>query len=243
MIKKTNPEDLLAQGIHLGHKSAKVHPRAKQYIYKIERGVAIIDLFKTATYLDKAKEFVFDLGKQNKSLLVLTTKNQVKNLVKELCQNQIKNDENGHILYITNKWVGGFLTNFEEVSKNIKKANQLKKEKKEGAWDTFPKHERVKFEKKLRRILSIYQGVEKIEKLPDALFIIDVKRENNAVLEAQQKNIPIVAIADTDANPDPITYPIPANDDAVTSVKYITEQILDAYNKGRKAAEKSKIKG
>jgi len=227
MIKKSNPEELFAHGLHLGHQVAKVNPRAKKYIYKIEKGVSIIDLFKTAECLDKAKEFIFNLGKEKKSLLVLANKNQIRNLIKELCQNN-------SILYITNKWVGGFLTNFEEVSKNIKKLKQMKKEKEEAAWDTFPKHEKTKLEKKLRQISSIYQGVEKLEKLPDALFIIDVKRENNAVLEARKKNVPIVAVADTNSNPDLVAYPIPANDDSLTSIKYIMEQIIEAYNQGRK---------
>lgn len=226
-MKKSNPEELFAQSVHLGHQSAKVHPRAKKYIYKIESGVSIIDLFKTAACLDKAKQFIFDLGKEKKSLLVLATKNQAKNLAKELCQSN-------SILYMTNKWVGGFVTNFEEVSKNIKKMIQMKKEKEEGGWDAFPKHERVKLEKKLRQISSIYQGVEKIDKLPDAFFIIDIKRENNALLEARQKKIPIISIVDTNCNPDLVTYPIPANDDAISSIKYISEQIVEAYNEGRK---------
>lgn len=231
-MKKSNPEELFAQGVHLGHQATKIHPRAKKYIYKIEKGVSIIDLFKTAECLDKAKEFVFNLGKEKKTLLILATKNQAKNIVKKLCQ---KNS----ILYITNKWVGGFLTNFEEVFKNIKKLNQMKKEKEEKAWDIFPKHERIKLEKKLRQIWSIYEGVGSISQLPDALFVVDVKKENNAVTEANQKNIPIIAMVDTNSNPDLVTYPIPANDDALSSIKYITEQIVETYNEGRNKQVKS----
>lgn len=228
MLKKSNPEELFNKGLHLGHRAAKVNPRAKKFIYKIENGVSIIDLFKTAECLDKARQFVFNLGKEKKSLLILATKNQAKNLVKELSQNN-------SILFMVNKWVGGFFTNFEEVSRNIKKIQQMKKEKNEKAWDAFPKHERMQLEKKLRQILATYEGVQTVEKLPDAFFIIDIKRENNAVSEARQKNIPTIAIVDTNCDPDLVTYPIPANDDAISSIKYITEQIFEAYNEGRKA--------
>jgi len=226
-MKKSNPEELFAQGAHLGHLSAKIHPRAKKYVYKIEKGTAIIDLFKTAACLDKAKDFVFNLGKESKTLLVFATKSQAKDTLRELCRLS-------DIFYMTKKWVGGFLTNFEKVSQNIKKLSQMKKEQNEGFWNNLPKHERLRLEKKLRQISSIYEGVEKMEKLPDALFIIDIRREKNAVLEARQREIPVVAVVDTNCNPDLVNYPIPANDDAVSSIKYIAEQIIGAYNEGRK---------
>lgn len=231
-MKKSNPEELLQAGLHFGHKKQRLHPHAKKYIYKIEKGVAIIDLFKTAEELDKARQFVFDLGKEGKSLLVVATKKQAKPIVSEICRTR-------HIFYMTNKWTGGFLTNFEEISKNIKKLQDLKKEKDEGGWNKFPKHEQVKLEKKLARIANIYEGATELKHLPDALFIVDSKTEATAVAEAKRKNIPTIAIVDTNADPYLINYPIPANDDAESSIKYITEQIVETYNEGKQKASKS----
>lgn len=226
-MQKTNPEELVNLGLHFGHKAQRLHPRFKKYIYQTEKDVSIIDLFKTAEELDKAKQFVYDSAKDKKTLLVVATKKQIQSLVKELCK---KNS----VSYLTKKWIGGFITNFEEISKNLNKLISLKKEKDEGAWNKFLKHERVKFEKELTKLERIYEGVENLKKPPDLLFIVDIKTEKNAVLEAERKNIKTVAIVDTNCNPDLVNYPIPANDDAILSVQYIAEQIIEAYNKGRK---------
>ena len=230
-MKKITPEALFQCGAHLGHQASKVHPKAKKYIYKIENKVSIIDLFQTADQINKAREFLFNLGKKGRNLLVVATKNQVKNEIKELCQKY-------SIFYITNKWIGGFITNFEEILKNIKKLKQLKKEKEEGEWDKLPKHEKLKLEKNLQRIFSIYQGVENLEKLPNALYIIDIKKEKNVVIEGNKRKIPIIAIVDTNANPELVDYPIVANDDNISSVKYISEQIINAYIEGKIAFSK-----
>ncbi len=232
-MKKSNPEELLAHGLHFGHRTQKVHPKSKKFIYKIEDGVSIIDLFKTATELDKALEYIYNLGRENKKILFIATKKQAKSLVKDIC---INND----IFYMVHKWQGGFATNFDELSKNIKKLNTMKKDKEEGAWNIFPKHERVKLDKDLAKLTKIYEGVEKMEKLPDAFFIIDIKKENNACIEAKKMNIKTVAIADTNTNPEIIDFPIPANDDAISSIKYLTELITETYVEGRKKAEVKK---
>jgi small subunit ribosomal protein S2 len=225
-MKKTTPEELINYGIHFGHKSQKVHPRSKKYIYKIDNGVSIIDLYKTAEELQKAKEFLFNLGKEGKNLLVIATKKQARPIVKQIC---IDNNIN----YLTNKWVAGFATNFEEIHKNVKRIGDMKKEKEEGKWNVFPKHEITKLDKKLVKLLKIYEGVENMTKLPDAFFIIDLKKENNAALEANMKKIPVVAVADTNVNPEIVTYPVPGNDDALTSIKFLAEDILGAYIEGR----------
>lgn len=233
-MKKITPQELFNCGAHLGHQASKVHPKAKKYLYKFEKKVSIIDLFQTAEQINKAREFLFNLGKKGENLLVVATKNQIKNDIKELCQKY-------SIFYITNKWIGGFITNFEEILKNIKKLKQLKKEKEDGEWNNLPKHERLKLEKKLQRILAIYQGVENLEKLPDVLYIIDIKREKNVVTEGNKRKIPIVAIVDTNANPELVDYPIIANDDSISSVKYISEQLINAYVDGRVSFFKKNI--
>lgn len=225
-MKKVTPEELFNHQVHLGHRASKIHPRSKKYLYKIEKGVSIIDLFKTVKELEKARKFLFNLGKEKKNLLVVATKNQIKNLIKELCQGN-------KIFYITNKWIGGFFTNFEEILKNIKKLKKMKKEKEEGSWDSLPKHERIKLEKKLFQISQNYQGVEGLEKLPDVVYLIDIKKEQSALKEALKREIPIVAIVDTNCNPDLVNFPIPANDDAPESVKFISQKLIEAYNEGR----------
>ncbi|OGK28715.1 30S ribosomal protein S2 [Candidatus Roizmanbacteria bacterium RIFCSPHIGHO2_02_FULL_40_9] len=221
-MEKSDPAVLLSYGLHLGHTKQKLHPKAKKYVYKIEKGIAIIDLFQSASFFDKAKEHLSELGKQGKIVLFVATKKSAKDTVRELCK------EN-NIPYMTSKWVGGFLTNINEIFKNIKKMNQMREDRDSGVWDKLPKHERVALSKKLNRIASIYVGVEHLDKLPDALFIIDIKKESNALKEALQTGIETIAVVDTNVNPDDVNYPIPANDDAVLSVKYIAEQAVKAY--------------
>lgn len=225
-LEQTNPEELIIAGSHFGHKSYRLNPRFRKYVYKVDKGIAIIDSIKTAEELDRAREFVYRLGKEKKHILIIATKKQVKSLVLTMSKEH-------SIFYLTNKWIGGFLTNFEEISKNIRYLKKLKKERDEGAWAQFVKHERTKLEKKLVSMERIYEGVEEMSSLPDALFIIDSKHESVAVAEGVRMNIPIIALIDTNGNPDMIDYPIPANDDASASVQYIVAQIITAYDKGR----------
>ncbi len=230
-MKKTKPEDLLAAGLHLGHKSQKLHPRSRQYIYKIQDGTAIIDLFKTATKLDEALQVIYDLGKAGKTLLIVATKKQARPIVTELCKKH-------NLFYITNKWVAGSLTNFPEISKNMKKMREFRQQKESGEWNQYVKHEQVALEKKLNKIASIYDGVATMESLPDALFILDTKQEATAAIEASKLNIPTIAVVDTNCNPDLVTYAIPANDDAISSITYLTTTIIETYLEGKKAFEK-----
>ena|SRR3989344_7618077 len=223
-MKKTDPASLLAYGLHLGHKKTKVHPKSRQYIYKLENGTSIIDLFKTAELLDAAKEHMTALAKDGKLVLFVGTKKVAREALTELCSKY-------NLFNMTNKWVGGFLTNFQEVSKNIKAMNEMRQQQTEGAWNALPKHERIALEKKLNKIASVYTGVAQMQALPDALFIVDVKKERNALSEAMQLGIPTIAVTDTNVDPDDVTYPIPANDDAVTSVKFIVDEIVGSYVK------------
>lgn len=221
-MKKSDPAALLAYGLHLGHKKTKVHPKSKKYIYKLENGTSIIDLFKTAELLDQAKEYIASLAADGKQILFVGTKK----VAREALNDHVA-EHNLHSM--TNKWVGGFLTNFAEVSKNVHHMNELRQQQTDGAWNVLPKHERTALEKKLNRIASIYGGVMNMAALPDALFILDVRKEKNALSEAMQLGIPTVAVTDTNVDPDDVTYPIPANDDAVTSVKYVIDEIVNAY--------------
>jgi len=219
-------EYLFQRGAHLGHKSNRVHPKAKKYIHSIQNGISIIDLEKTVACLNEAKKFISQAAKNGKNLLVVATKKIVAGQVVEICQ---KNN----VFYITLKWPAGLLTNFDTVHKNVKKLQQLKEEKEKGLWDKLVKHERLKLEKQLRKIEKFYQGIIGLDKLPDILFIVDIRKEKNAVDEAKKLNIPIIAIVDTNVNPDIIDYPIPANDDLLESVKFLVQEIIESYSKNR----------
>lgn len=217
-------EELFAAGAHLGHKSNKIHPKAKKYIYSMDQGTSIIDLTKTASLLENAKEFVSALSKENKSLLIVMTKRVSVPFVNDACK------KNG-IPHITVKWPAGLLTNFEMIVKNVKKLKKMKEEKEEGAWNKFVKHEQMKLQKEMNKLEKFYGGISMLEKLPDALFVVDIKKEKNAVKEAKERKIPVVAVVDTNVNPDIIDYQIPGNDDAATSIEYFVKEIVEAYTK------------
>ena len=227
--------ELFAAGAHLGHKANRVHPKTKKYIYSFENGVSITDLTKTVEYLERAKQFVSELGKTEKVLLVISTKKIVSNLTLELCQ---KNN----LPFINTKWPAGLLTNFEMIIKNVKKLNSMKEEKENGDWNKFVKHEQVKLDKELNKLIKFYGGIAKLKKLPDALFVVDIKKEKNSVKESGEMKIPVVAVTDTNVNPDPIDYPIPGNDDSATSVEYFLKEIITAYSSSYLKAEESKAK-
>ena len=213
-------EELFNLGAHLGHRKNRVHPKAKKIIYKIENQQSIIDLTKTVVLLEKAKKSFDELREKNKTILFVATKKNIASLIEKICK------EN-NFFYLTNKWPPGFLTNFETFLKNnIQKMQKMREEKEKGDWEKFVKHEKGKLEKQLRKIEKIYTGVSSMEKLPDALFIVDIKREKNALIEAKKLNIPIIAIVDTNVNPNLVDYPIPANDDAAKVVEYIVGELV-----------------
>ncbi|OGK23784.1 30S ribosomal protein S2 [Candidatus Roizmanbacteria bacterium RIFCSPLOWO2_01_FULL_37_12] len=227
MVAIANPvKELFDVKAHLGHKSSRVHPKAKKYIYTIQNGISIIDLTKTAEFLEKALQFVKQLAKENKILLMIATKKIASSKIQELCQ---KNS----IPYVTNKWPAGLLTNIETITKNIKKLIQMKKEKTDGSWQKFVKHDRLKLEKELSKFERGYGGLIQMTKLPDALFIVDIKKEKNAVNEALRISIPVIAIADTNVDPHVVDFPIPANDDSLSSIEYIVNKVVDIYVKNK----------
>ncbi len=220
-------EELFAAKAHLGHKTNRVHPKAKKFIYTVENGVSVIDLTKTADLLQKAVAFMAELAQENKIFLLVATKKISSDKIKELCQTD-------KIPYVTTKWPAGLITNFDTITKNVAKLIRMKKEKEEGEWNKFVKHDRFKFEKELVKLERYYGGLVLLKKLPDALFVIDVRKEKNAVNEARKNNILIAAITDTNVDPDTINYPIPANDDSLSSIEYIVNKIITAYTQAKK---------
>lgn len=217
-------ERLFNAGVHLGHKKNRLHPKARKYVYKMVNGTAIIDLTVTLAQIEAAQTFMEQQAKADKTLLVVATKKTVSQFVGDLCK------ESG-IPSITVKWMPGLLTNFETLMKNVKKMNELEEAKAKGECDKFVKHERTKFSKELYRLKRLYSGLSKLEKRPDLMFIVDVKKEKNALKEARRNNIPVVALLDTNANPDTVSYPVVGNDDSASAAQIVIKDIMEAYSK------------
>ncbi|OGH11307.1 MAG: 30S ribosomal protein S2 [Candidatus Levybacteria bacterium RIFCSPLOWO2_01_FULL_36_13] len=240
-MREITLEELLEAGCHFGHQVIRSNPKARDFVFEAREGIQIIDLVKTKEGLDQAAQFVRDLGKRGGKLLVVSTKKQAKQTVEELIKqkraeiNASKKTEGENLFYVTQRWIGGTLTNFTEVNKNLKKLDDIKKLlKSEEERAKYTKKELGLFDKERIRLESFYIGIEGLIKEPDALFIVDSHLEDLAVREANAREIETVAIVDTNADPFVIDYPIPANDDAVGSITLIVGQILDAFAEGLK---------
>lgn len=228
-------EQLLEAGCHFGHKAERWHPKAAEFIWAEKDGIHIIDLAKTKAGLDAAIEFVSQLAVAGNTVLFVGTKRQARGVVKEAA---VKAGAS----YLTQRWIGGFMTNWEGVHKNIQKIIKMMDDQKNGGWKKFPKHEQTKMARYLNRLNVDYEGVLMLNDLPKAIFVVDVRKEQSAVREAQRLSIPVIGIVDTNADPTGIDYVIPANDDAVGSVQLIVSTLADVYREGRERAEKEALR-
>jgi len=212
-------EELLEAGVHFGHKKERWNPKMQPYVFSIRDNTSIIDLDKTREYLQKALDYIEKLISDNKVILFVGTKKQVQDLI-----SQVKNLD---LPYINNRWLGGTLTNFETIKKNLQKIKKLEKEQEQGDWKELTKFEQTKKIEELKKLIKKFGGIKNLEKLPDALFVVDTTKEKVAIQEARNLDIPIIALVDSNSNPDEITCPIPANDDAVRSLKLILGVLFD----------------
>jgi small subunit ribosomal protein S2 len=226
-------EQMLEAGMHFGHSAGKWHPKMKPYIFTERKGVYIIDLAKSQKMLGTAVEFMENLARESKTILFVGTKNQVKKDLRATA-------EAVGMPYISEKWSGGILTNFPIIRKMINKYKGLQEEKALGKLDRYTKKERSDFDKEIKRLETKVGGLTNMSKLPDALFIWDIKKEKTAVAEARIKNIPIVAICDTNSNPQLVNYVIPGNDDASKTVKLIMDCIKENLLEAKKEIKTSK---
>lgn len=220
-------EEMMKAGMHFGHRTNRWHPKMEPFIFTKKNGIYIINLEKTQEQLRKALEFMIKLKQEDKSILFVGTKKQVKDLMKNMAE-EIKEP------YITGKWLGGFLTNFPVIKKSIKKYQDLLNDRESGKLNKYTKKEKLDFDREIKRLEDRVGGLVKLTKLPDAIFIWDLKEEKTAVAEARSKNIPIIAVCDTNVNPDLATFAIPANDDATKTVDLILntikENLINAKN-------------
>lgn len=223
---------LFELGGHLGHRKSRLHPKARSFVYDIIDGTSVIDLEQTIAQLDNALKVVADAAKNGQSTLVVATKKSVAQSVQTLAK-----EAGAH--FITTKWLPGLLTNYDTIAKNTKKLVELKRQKEVGEWAKFVKHEQVSLEKQVRKLEKLYGGVVNMHRLPDLLVVVDIKREKNAVTEAHKNKIPVVAIVDTNCNPNDVQFPIILNDDAPAAVMSVFEELIESYKKNiKKEAQK-----
>ncbi len=227
MVKLPKIEDMLKAGMHFGHRTNRWHPKMEPYIFTSKNGVYIIDLRKTLEKLEEALEFMAKLASEDKKILFVGTKKQVAKPMKEMAL-KIKQP------YIVGKWLGGYLTNFFVVKKSVKKYLDLVEKKEGGKLDKYTKKERLEFDREIEKLEQRVGGLTDLTKLPDALFVWDIKEEATAVREARQKNIPVIAICDTNVNPEEVNYPIPANDDATKTIKLVLGTIENTIQGAKK---------
>jgi small subunit ribosomal protein S2 len=228
-------QQLLEAGVHFGHQVRRGHPKMQTYIYGVREGVHIINLEESEKKLKEALDFAEKLGSEGKILLFVGTKKQAQPIVKEFA-GSIKAP------YVDYRWVGGLITNYEEIRKNIKKLMDLKDQKEKGELTKYTKKEQLLITRKLEQFDREWGGVVALERRPDAVFIIDTVSEKTAVREAMRVGLPIIAIVDTNADPELIDYPIPGNDDATKSISILTKAVAEAYGAGQKSGEKLKVK-
>ncbi len=228
-------QELLSAGVHFGHQVRRGHPKMKQYIYGARDGVHIIDLAKSEAKLKEAVEFAYELGKNGSVLLVVGTKKQAKDIAESLAKEV-------DTPYITARWVGGLLTNFDEIKKNLNRLSSLKEEKQKGSLSRYTKKEQLLIDRQLQKFERVFGGVNSMDKVPDAMFIVDAVADKTAVVEALKKGIKLVGLTDTNADPNAFDYPIPANDDGIKSIKLICETVIRAYGEGKKEAGQLRVK-
>jgi len=229
--------DLLENGVHFGHLSKHWNPKMKRFIFGKKKNIYIIDLEKTAQKIEEAKDFVKKVASSGGKILFVATKKQLKDTIEGLAVSC-------GMPYIVERWIGGFLTNSSTIQARIKKYIELKEKKEKGQLGKVSNKELLRINREFDKMTKHYRGVISLDSLPDCMYIVDPKREGAAVREAHKLGIPIVALIDTDSDPEVIDYPIPGNDDAIKSVKYITNCLTNAISEEiEKSVAQAKGKG
>ena len=229
-------KELLEAGVHFGHQTRRWNPKMKKYIFTARNGIYIIDLHKTLLSIQRAVNKVREVAENGGSILMVGTKKQAKDVVREEATR-------AGTFYIAERWLGGMLTNFNTIKQNIKKLKNIDKMSQDGTFDKITKKEVLKIQKHGEKLEKVLGGIKDMFKLPDLVFVVDTKKERIAVAEANKLNIPVIAVIDTNTDPDPIDYPIAANDDSIKSISVITREIADAVLTGKQkvAAEEFEV--
>jgi len=232
-MARTTYQDLLDAGVHFGHLTRKWDPKMAQYIFMERNGIHIIDLNKTVVKLDEAATAIKQIVKSGRKVLFVATKKQAKDIVADYAKSV-------NMPFVTERWLGGMLTNFATVRKSIKKMSNIDKLTKDGTYSNLSKKERLMIQRERVKLESLLGGISDLNRLPAALFLIDVKKEHIAVSEALKLNIPTFAMVDTNSDPSNIDFPIPANDDATKSISLVTGVIIQAIQEGLEERKRDK---
>ncbi len=222
--------ELLEAGVHFGHQTQRWNPKMKPYIYGARNGIYVFDLRKTSDLLDKAYEVVREFAARNKNILFVGTKKQAAEVVAEEAQRS-------GAYYINRRWLGGMLTNFDTIRGRVNKLRELEDFLNSGHAEKLPKKEIAQLNRQLAKLSKTLGGIKEMRGLPDLIFVIDQKKDEIAILEAKKLGIPVICLADTNADPSNVDYVIPGNDDAIRSIKLITSKLADAVLEGKQLKE------
>ena len=223
-------KQLLEAGVHFGHQTRRWNPKMAEYIFTQRNGIHIVDLQKTVKKVEESYNFVRDLAQEGGTILFVGTKKQAQDAIKEEALRC-------GMYYVNVRWPGGMLTNFKTIKKSIARLNKLKKFEEDGTFDLLPKKEVLEHKKEIADLEKNYGGIKEMETLPSAIFVVDPKKERNAVLEAKKLGIPMVAIVDTNCDPDEADYIIPGNDDAIRAIRLIASVMANAVIEGRQGED------
>ena len=227
-------KQLLEAGVHFGHQTRRWNPKMAEYIYMERNGIYIIDLQKTVKKLDEAYNFVRDIAANGESILFVGTKKQAQDAVREEAQRV-------GMYYVNARWLGGMLTNFKTMRTRIDRLAQLRKMQEDGTFDMLPKKEVIKLTNEILKLEKYLGGVKEMKKLPGALLVVDPRKEHNAIAEARKLHIPIIAIVDTNCDPDEVDYVIPGNDDAIRAIRLISSAMASAVQEGRQGQDAQEV--
>ncbi|MDU0464094.1 30S ribosomal protein S2 [Staphylococcus chromogenes] len=227
-------KQLLEAGVHFGHQTRRWNPKMKKYIFTERNGIYIIDLQKTVKKVEEAYNFIKQVSEEGGKVLFVGTKKQAQESVKAEAERA------GHF-YVNQRWLGGILTNYKTISKRVKRISEIEKMEEDGTFDVLPKKEVVELKKEYDRLIKFLGGIRDMKSMPQALFVVDPRKERNAIAEARKLNIPIVGIVDTNCDPDEIDYVIPANDDAIRAVKLLTGKMADAILEGQQGVSNDEV--
>lgn len=223
-------KQLLEGGVHFGHQTRRWNPKMKEYIFTDRNGIYIIDLEQTIKKVEDAYNFIRDISLKGGNILFVGTKKQAKDAIKEEA-------ERCNMFYINNRWLGGTMTNFKTIRSRIQRLKELEEMAENGTFDVLPKKEVAKLHLEMEKLQSNLGGIKEMRQLPDALFVVDIKKEHLAVAEANRLGIPVVAIVDTNCDPDLVDVVIPGNDDAIRSIKLMTATMANAVLEGRQGTQ------
>ncbi len=220
-------KQLLEAGVHFGHQTKRWNPKMKKFIFGERSGIYIIDLEKTEECINAARDYLLDIASKGEFVLFVGTKKQAQEVV---LQEALRSG----MYYVTERWPGGLLTNFSTIKKSINRLKEIETMREDGTFTNLTKKEVAHLEKELAKLKKNFSGIVSMEKMPKAVFVVDTKKEETAVKEAKRLSIPVIALIDTNSNPDLVDYPIPGNDDATKSIRAVTTLMTDAVIEGRK---------